>query len=47
LPFLSYGGSNVMMNLVAVGVLLSIYRHGAMETRTVEREFFEQRELSI
>ena len=47
LPFISYGGSNVMMNLVAVGVLLSIYRHGAMETRTVEREFFEQRELSI
>ena len=44
LPFLSYGGSNVMMNLVAVGVLLSIYRHGAAETQAVEQEFFAQRE---
>ncbi len=44
LPFLSYGGSNVMMNLVAIGVLLSIYRHGAAETRTVEQEFFAKRE---
>jgi cell division protein FtsW len=44
LPFLSYGGSNVVMNLAAVGILLSIYRHGAAEARTVEQEFFTQRE---
>jgi cell division protein FtsW len=44
LPFLSYGGSNVVMNLVAVGILLSIYRHGATETRSEEQEFFAQRE---
>jgi cell division protein FtsW len=44
LPFLSYGGSNVVMNLVAVGILLSIYRHGATEARTHDQEFFAQRE---
>lgn len=44
LPFLSYGGSNVVMNLVAVGILLSIYRHGAAESRNAEQEFFAQRE---
>src|SRR6266446_4874719 len=44
LPFLSYGGSNVVMNLVAVGILLSIYRHGATEARSDEQEFFAQRE---
>ena len=44
LPFLSYGGSNVMMNLVAIGVLLSIYRHGAAETQVVDQEFFKHRE---
>ncbi len=44
LPFLSYGGSNVVMNLVAVGILLSIYRHGATEARSEEQEFFAQRE---
>jgi cell division protein FtsW len=43
LPFLSYGGSNVVMNLVAVGILLSIYRHGA-EARTDAQEFFAKRE---
>ena len=44
LPFLSYGGSNVMMNLVAIGILLSIYRHGAAENQAVEQEFFSHRE---
>ena len=43
-PFLSYGGSNVVMNLVAVGILLSVYRHGMNETRADEQEFFSQRE---
>ncbi|MCG3147606.1 MAG: putative peptidoglycan glycosyltransferase FtsW [Verrucomicrobiae bacterium] len=44
LPFISYGGSNVMMNLVTVGVLLSIYRHGTAESLPFEQEFFAQRE---
>ncbi len=44
LPFLSYGGSNVVMSLVAVGILLSIYRHGAAEARTEEQEFFARRQ---
>lgn len=44
LPFLSYGGSNVMMNLVAVGILLSIYRHGAAPEQAAAQEFFAQRE---
>ena len=44
LPFLSYGGSNVVMNLVAVGILLSIYRYGGVGTRSDEQEFFAQRE---
>ena len=35
-----------MMNLVAIGILLSIYRHGAAETQAVEREFFAQRETA-
>jgi hypothetical protein len=32
------------MNLAAVGILFSIYRHGAAEARTEEQEFFAQRE---
>ena len=44
LPFISYGGSNVMMNLVAIGVLLSIYRHGAAESQASAHEFFAHRE---
>lgn len=45
LPFISYGGSNVAMNLVAIGVLLSIYRHGAAEADMPTAEFFTQRDL--
>jgi len=43
LPFISFGGSNLMMNLVAVGILLSLYRHGAAGPQGEEQEFFARR----
>ena len=43
LPFISFGGSNLMMNMVAVGVLLSIFRHGSAEKQVGEQEFFARR----
>jgi cell division protein FtsW len=46
LPFISYGGSNVMMNLVAIGILLSIYRHSIAEPAGSEHDFFAGRELT-
>jgi cell division protein FtsW len=43
LPFISFGGSNLMMNMMAVGVLLSIFRHSASEGPADEQEFFARR----
>jgi cell division protein FtsW len=43
LPFISFGGSNLMMNMVAVGILLSIFRHGTAEGPAEEQEFFARR----
>jgi cell division protein FtsW len=40
LPFISYGGSNLVVNLVSVGILLSIFRSSAAETRSHDDEFF-------
>ena len=44
LPFISFGGSNLMMNMIAVGVLLSIFRHGVAVSPSDEQEFFAQRD---
>jgi cell division protein FtsW len=43
LPFISFGGSNLVLNMAAVGVLLSIFRHGTIEMETEEQEFFARR----
>jgi cell division protein FtsW len=43
LPFISFGGSNLVMNMMAVGVLFSICRHGITEAPSEEQEFFARR----
>jgi cell division protein FtsW len=43
LPFISFGGSNLVLNMAAVGVLLNIFRHGTTETESEGQEFFAQR----
>lgn len=43
LPFISFGGSNLVLNMLGVGVLLSIFRHGPAESQTEEQEFFARR----
>ena len=43
LPFISFGGSNLVLNMVAVGLLLSIFRYGASEADGEEQEFFARR----
>ena len=43
LPFISFGGSNLVLNMAAVGILLSIFRHGTAEMESEEQEFFARR----
>lgn len=38
LPFISFGGSNLLMSLTAVGLLLSIHRHGTEKTSAMAEE---------
>jgi cell division protein FtsW len=43
LPFISFGGSNLVVNMVAVGLLLNIYRYSSAEAENEEQEFFARR----
>ncbi len=45
LPFISYGGSNLLMNMASIGVLLSIFRFGYGESAKVEREILSSSQL--
>lgn len=35
LPFISYGGSNLVMTLVGIGILLNISKHGVVRSRRI------------
>jgi cell division protein FtsW len=45
LPFISYGGSSMVMNMVGVGILLSIYRYGTVESVGVETDVFARQSM--
>jgi len=46
LPFISYGGSNLLMCLFLVGLLISVYRHGGAATIPVARYAMTSRALT-
>lgn len=41
LPFVSYGGSNLLFNLAGIGILLNIYRQGHVPVKDPDSELFE------
>jgi len=43
LPFISYGGSNLVTCLFGVGLLLSIYRQGVLEPTNYKRTMIQAR----
>ena len=43
LPFISYGGSNLVICLFGVGLLLSIYRQGVLEPTNYKRTMIQAR----
>jgi cell division protein FtsW len=43
LPFISFGGSNLVMSMTCVGLLLNIHHYGAAESPRDEQEFFAKR----
>lgn len=43
LPFISFGGSNLVMNMIGVGLVLSLFRHGLAQPAGDEQEFFARR----
>lgn len=43
LPFISYGGTNMVICLAAIGILLNIYRSGLEISPTAERKLLEAR----
>jgi cell division protein FtsW len=45
LPFISYGGSNLVACMFGVGLLLNIYRQGILEPRQVKRATMHTRVL--
>jgi cell division protein FtsW len=45
LPFISYGGSSMVMNMVGVGMLLSIYRFGTVESVGSETDVFARQSM--
>ena len=45
LPFISYGGSNLLMNMIGIGVLLSIFRFGYGGSLKTEQEILSNNQV--